>query len=288
MPWIVSLFSAAARARLEEGQRREPKVAPFFDGLMAGEIGALVESFAGEPEVYDPVRGRIKGRRAFAAYVADTNAWLSRYKVSIEAVDRVIAERSVVEEVVLHLDAETGGVDLPVAIVADWRSDRRITELRLYFSNWSLTGRHLNRPPLLQPDPDLRPPDIVAEFGRALAAGDLEAVLATFEPDGRVREPAGGRYLHSGPDGLRGFFEPLFSNGGGIPLEICGLVVDGRTCAAEYNVVGWGQMEMAPQAAMGVFVRGESGGLATVRLYDDVDRPLGQRRRRQVSIPNGS
>ena len=35
-------------------------------------------------------------------------------------------------------------------------------------------------------------------------------------------------------------------------------------------------MKMAPQAAMGVFVRGESGRLAAVRLYHDVDRPLGR------------
>ena len=31
------------------------------------------------------------------------------------------------------------------------------------------------------------------------------------------REPAGGRYVHRGPDGLRAFYEHLFSNGGGIP-----------------------------------------------------------------------
>ena len=287
MPWISGLFSAPARARLEERQGREPTVMPFFDGLMAGEPDALVESFAGEPEVYHPVRGRIKGRRAFAAYVAETNAWLRRHNVWVEAVDVVSAERSGFEEVVLHLDGETGGVDLPVAIVADRRSDRRVTELRIYFSSWPLTGRHMNRQPLLQPDPDLRPPDVVAEFGRALAAGDLEAILATFEPDGRVREPAGGQYLHSGPDGLRGFFEPLFTIGGGIPLEICGLVDDGRACAVEYNVVGWGRMEMAPQAAMGVFVRGESGSLANVRLYDDVHRSLGQHMQGRESASGG-
>jgi hypothetical protein len=42
---------------------------PYVDGLMAGEIDALVESFAGEPELYHPVRGRIKGRRAVEEHV---------------------------------------------------------------------------------------------------------------------------------------------------------------------------------------------------------------------------
>jgi hypothetical protein len=39
------------------------------------------------------------------------------------------------EEVVLHLDAETGQVDLPVAIVADHQSDGRIDQLRIYSSS---------------------------------------------------------------------------------------------------------------------------------------------------------
>ena len=48
-------------------------------------------------------------------------------------------------------------------------SDERIVELRLYFSSWALSGRHANRPPLLQPDPDLHAPDVVGEYQRALA-----------------------------------------------------------------------------------------------------------------------
>jgi hypothetical protein len=47
--------------------------------------------------------------------------------------------------------------------------------------------------------------------------------------------------VHSGTDGLRVFYEQLFSNDGGIPLEHCALVDDGRACALEYNVVRWGQ-----------------------------------------------
>src|SRR5204863_3615923 len=101
----------------------------------------------------------------------------------------------------------SGGVDLPVAIVADKQSDGRIDELRMYFSSWPLTGRHMNRPPLLQPDPELRESDVVAEYQRALSAGDVDAVVAAFEPGGYAREPAGGQYIHTGADGLRAFYE---------------------------------------------------------------------------------
>lgn len=37
---------------------------------MAGEPDALTEWFAGEPEVYDPVRGRVKGVRGFSDVLA--------------------------------------------------------------------------------------------------------------------------------------------------------------------------------------------------------------------------
>jgi hypothetical protein len=116
---------------------------------------------------------------------------------------------------------------------------------------------------------------VVGDYQRALAAGDLESVLDLFEPVGHAREPAGSDYLHRGPEGLREFYESCFSNGGGIPLELCTLTDDGRTCALEYNVTRWGRTELPPQAGVAVYVRGESGKLAAARIYDDVDPPLG-------------
>ena len=37
----------------------------------------------------------------------------------------------------------------------------------------------------------------MAEHQRALARGDVDAIVATFEPDGYAREPAGGGYVHA-------------------------------------------------------------------------------------------
>jgi hypothetical protein len=274
---MPELFSVPALEQLEERRQRELVSVPYYDGLVAGDYDALVESFAGEPVLHHPVRGRIRGVQPFLEYAAEMNAWLGQRHIQVEDIDAVIEPDRVIEEVVLHLDAATGRVDVPVAIVTEKESDGRIGELRIYFSSWPLTGRHLNRPPLLQPDPDVSPAGVIAEYQRAVAGGDTNAVAAAFNPYGYAREPAGAQYVHAGHDALRAFYGYLFSNGGGIPLEHCALIDDGRACALEYNVVRWGVTELAPQAGVAVYVRGETGRLAAARIYDDVDPPLGPR-----------
>ena len=278
MPWVPELFSAPALQHMLDQRRRERFITvPFFDGLMVGEIEALIGSFAGEPELHHPVRGRIRGVRAFEAYAGEVQAWLTEQNVTVEDVQHIVDGRHGCGEAVLHFDRRAGRAGVPVAIVSDRQSDGRIDELRMYFSSWPITGRHANRPPLLQRDPDVRESDVVADYQRALAAGDVDAIVAAFEPDGYAREPAGGAYVHSGPDGLRAFYAHLFSNGGGIPLEHCTAVDDGHACALEYNVVQWGPTELPPQAGVAIYVRGQSGKLAAARIYDDVEPPVVER-----------
>ena len=275
VPFAPELFSAPVLQRVLDRRRRERlRSMPFYDGLLSGEIDALVGSFAGVPEVHHPVRGRIKGEPAFRRYVAETIARLAERNVEVEDINVASGGARGVEEVVLHVDGDGGRIGLPVALAADHDEDERILELRLYFSSWALTGRHANRPPLLQADADLREPDVVGAYQRALATGDVEAVLETFEPGGSMREPAGDAYLHRGTEELRALYERFFSNGGGIRLERCAVTDDGRSCALEYNVVAWGRTELPPEAGLAVYVRGESGKLAAARVYDDAEPPL--------------
>jgi SnoaL-like domain len=275
MPWLPELFSAPVLDRLREKWELERLDAvPYYAGLMSGEHEALIRSFAGEPVLHDPRRGRVIGVRAFEAYIRELGSSLARHNMSFDPVDHLVMEPRGFEEVVLHLDGEAGRVDVPVAIVADRQPDGRLVELRIYHSIWALTGRHLHRPPLLQRDPDLRAEGVVAEYQRALAAGDVDAIMATFEPNGYAREPAGREFVHRGRDDLRAFYEWLFSNGGGIALEHCALVHDGRACALEYNVVGWGRTALDPAAGVAVYVQGGSDTLGAARIYDDVDPPL--------------
>jgi hypothetical protein len=179
VPWLPELFSAPVLQQFLDKRRRDKLVAvPYFDGLMAGDPGPLVESFAGEPEVHDPMRGRIKGVAAFTAFVTETSAWLRQHRASVEDVEHLILERRGCEEVVLHLDTDNGTVGVPIVVVADRRLDGRIDELRIYFSSRPLTGRRATRPPLLQADPGLPQSDAVGAYLHAFATGDVAAMVA--------------------------------------------------------------------------------------------------------------
>jgi hypothetical protein len=268
MPFAPELFSAPVLARVEERRRARLARVPFFDGLATGEIEALIGSFAGEPEVHQPVRGRIKGAVAFARFVTETTTWMAERGVTVEDVDSIVTSRRGVEEFVLHLDGDAGPIELPMALVADLDPRARMTELRIYFSRWPLSGVRGVRPPLLQPDPGLHAPDVVGEYHRALAAGDVDAAVAAFEPDGYVSELVGGANTHRGSDQLRAFYEKWFSDGRGLPLELCAATDDGRACALEYNTVSRGQAQSLPAAGIAVYVRGGSGRLAAARIYD--------------------
>ena len=157
---------------------------PYFAGFLTGETDALIQSFAGEPEVHYPVRGRVKGERAFAAYAAATKAWLEERDASIEDIGLLRTERRSVGEAVLHLDGRgrarrSSGRDRRRPPVG--RTDRRGADL--------LQQLAAGRPPREPPAPAAARPGAAragrrGDYQRALAAGDVDAIVATFEPDG--------------------------------------------------------------------------------------------------------
>src|SRR5215467_5869481 len=191
MPWAPELFSAPAIEQLAARRRHERLVIPYFDGILTGELDALIKSFAGEPRIRHPIRGEIVGASAFEDFVADMNRLFAAHNASAGEPEFVITEPRGFEEVVIAFDTDEGRVELPHALIADHDPEGRLEELRIYFSSWPYTGRHTNRAPLLPADPELRLPDVVEEHQRALAAGELDAIVAAFEPDGYAREPAG-------------------------------------------------------------------------------------------------
>ncbi|WP_160147692.1 nuclear transport factor 2 family protein [Arthrobacter sp. TS-15] len=242
--------------------------------MVAGETSRLIESFRGEPELHHPIRGRIKGITAFTRFIQEMGDWLREKNYSVDILNLIVTGPRSVEEVVLTLDGPSGAIDMPIAIVSDRTPDGQVLEMRMYFSTWPLTGSHSLRPPLLQPDPDVKETGFVGDYQRALASGDITAVVASFDNGGYFREPSGGTHIHRGAHELASLYEHFFSNGGGIRLEQCASTDDGRACAVEYNVVGWGRTTMSPQAGIAIYVRGASGKIAAARIYDDVDAPI--------------
>ena len=277
MPWMPEVFMAEAlrreALRAQEAARENDAIA-YYEGIMAGEPDALVRSFAGEPRVNDPRVGYVEGARELRAFVTGTADWLRERDAVVENVALTRTPTRTVEEVVLHLLSDDGArVELPVAIVTDRNPERTLKTIRVYHSMWPLTGGHRVREPLLPRDPNIVVPDAVGEYQRALAAGDLEAVLATYEEDAYAREPSGGEYVYRGKEKLREVYSAQFANGGGIPLEHCTVTDDGVRCAIEFNAVRWGVTEIPPQAGVAVYERGNSGRLAGGRIYDDVEPP---------------
>ena len=279
MPWMPEVFAAPlAEPRRQEARREDTASAndaiAYYEGILAEEPEALVRSFAGQPRANDPRVGYVEGARALRAFVSGTVDWLRERDAVVENVALTRTETRTVEEVVLHLlNDEDGRVELPVAIVADRNPDRTLKAIRVYHSMWPLTGEHAVRPPLLLADPELHAEGVVGDYQRALAEGDLQGIVNTFEPDGYAREPSGGAYLHRGAEGLRTLYEHVFANGGGIALEHCTVTDDGVRCSLEYNCVRWGVTEIPPQAGVAVYERGTRELLAAARIYDDVEPP---------------
>lgn len=176
VPWVPEAFSAPALARIwEDERRRQLELVPFFPGLMTGEVGALVASFAGEPELHHPIRGRVRGVAAFERFAGETIAWLGDHDATVQDVGFTLAGRRGVEELVLRL---RGDAELPVAIATDHAGDGRIVELRVYFAGEA-------RPPLLQPDPELGVPgELSAHYA---AREDVTLEPCTLTDDGRAR-----------------------------------------------------------------------------------------------------
>jgi limonene-1,2-epoxide hydrolase len=273
MPWFPDFFGAVelARGRTRDAGHADP-VGQYVAALNSGDTRALETAWPSEVAVYDPRAGEVRGHKQLRQFVRRSQTLLAEHHARTETVASTVAENRAVVEILAHLSHEGQEVAWPVAIVAESRDDRSAI-FRSYFSRLVIEGRRYIRPPILEPSP-AHLGDVVSEYQAALAAGDIEAAVRTFMPDGYVREPIGPPFVHRGVRELRSFFATCFSAGGGIGLQPCRVTDDRARCALEYNCVRWGSHELPPQAGIAVYERGADGLLAAVRVYDDVEAPV--------------
>lgn len=257
---------------------REFDVALAIPIAIAGDASSiassLAEAFPDGFTIEDPDAGRVTGAGAVRQFIEDSDRWLFDRDARIERGPVTVGDVRTVGEFDIRLHHGGTGIILPLAVVVERGSSDRSAAVRIYHSHWPLLGRHLVRPPLLASDPTVRESDVVGRYQAALAAGDTDAITATFEDDGCFREPAGPQYRICGRERLREFFAGFFSLGGGIALEHCTVTEDGVRTALEINAIRWGSVDMPHQAGIAVYERGPTGRLAHARIYDDVDPPV--------------
>ena len=240
--------------------------AAYLRSMVAGDVAPLRRMLARDVVVHDPRVGRVEGA-AVLPFLEQTLRWLRDRDAQLESVRTTSSAGRAVEESIVRFNR----LELPVAVVAE-AGPSGVGSLRVYHSNFPLTGGHQERRPMLVENPELALPDVAAAYQRALGEGDLDAMLALYEDGGTAREP--NAYPYEGRDELRIYYGALFDNEGGIRIERCALIDDGTCCALEYNVLRWGKTTLPTQPGLSVYQRGEGGKLAAARIYHDVDPPL--------------
>ena len=275
MPWFPDFVSAVelARQQTRAAGQADP-VGQYLAALNRGDGHVLQTTWPGEVVVYDPRVGEIRGHGQLRRFISHNQSWLTQRHARIETVASIYADGRAVVELLAHLTGDGGELAWPVAVVAESPDDLSVI-FRTYCSHLPVDGRRHIRPPILKPG-DAHPGDVVGRYQAALEAGDAEAVVNAFTPDGYYREPIGPHATHRGAVELRAFFTRGFSAGGGIGLQHCMVTDDGVRCALEYNCVRWGRHDLPPQAGLGVYERDPDGLLAAARVYHDVEPPAGR------------
>jgi hypothetical protein len=250
-------------------------VARYIPLLIEGDEVGLRALFEGAPRVNDPRLGWVEEGR-FDQFVENSHLGLLERSASVEHLSTTATATGATEECVLRLSRYGSAVALPVAIASDTAPDARLESIRVYHSMTPLVGFHLVRAPILPVVADMALPDVIGRYHDCLARGDAAGIVQQFAPSGGLREASGSSEVHRGPAALLRFFNLLFANGGGLDVGHCAIADEGASCALEYVVTTWGRSTLPHQAAAAVYERADTGLLAEVRMYDDVENPIHQ------------
>jgi hypothetical protein len=246
----------------------------YLTGLVEGQTEQIVRRLGERSTVDDPIFGRAHGVPALPRHLEEVSAWLRKHEATFDKQSFTMGSDRDVTEGVLALTFDGRRATVPVAIVAERRREREV-EMRLYYSTMPIKGTRAARSPLLPQDDEVAVPPPVEAHLRALARADIAALVASFENGATLRDAQGGSY-DKDAGAIESFYRGLFSKGpagteAGVDVLKGARADDGRTCALEYTVVRVRGRDVAPQAGLAVYERGESGLLRSVRLYEDAD-----------------
>jgi hypothetical protein len=244
----------------------------YLPALVSAQAEQLVRRLGSRATVDDPLFGRTTGM-PLSHYLEQAAGWFTTRGASFERLVFTTGSDRDVTEGTLALTVEGKRVSVPIAVVAERRPEREV-EIRLYYSTKPIRGTATTRAPLVPRDDELTVPPPVAAHLQALARGDVQGVVASFEDGATLRDPAGETHVKTADGGsLRAFYERLFASdvprGPGIDVLKGARADDGRTCALEYTIARLHGRDVAPQAGLAVYERGESGLLRSARLYYD-------------------
>jgi hypothetical protein len=248
----------------------------YLTALLAMQCEQLARRLGDRATVDDPIFGRATGMPALERYLREVAEWLSKHSAAFEKVAFTQGSDRDVTEGTLALTFDGRAVSVPVAIVAERRKEREV-EVRLYYSTDPIRGTRAVRAPLLPQDDEVAVPPPVAAHLEALARGDVDGIVGSFQNGASVRDSAG--ITHTRTDGggaLRSYYERLLRpRGGAAPAGVELLkgarADDGSTCALEYKIVRMLGKNVSPQAGLAVYERGESGLLRAVRIYETAE-----------------
>jgi hypothetical protein len=230
-------------------------------------VEALAARLGAHATVDDPLLGRAAGAPAVPEHLKKTAAWLHARGATFTRLAFTTGVDRDVTEGVIALTVDGNTADLPVAVIAERRRAREV-ELRVYYATERVRGAHAPRGPLVGEDTSVVLPQVVADHMTALHSGDAAGALACFEEEGHVRDAKGTVFSkHDGGLGQR--YAGLFV-GGPMAMRHGGWADDGRICAIEYTLTKLHGKDVAPQAGLLMYERGDSGLVKALRLYDDV------------------
>ncbi len=270
MPWFPDFVAAAELARREtRAAGMADPISEYLAALTTGSTRELETVWPGHVVVLDPYAGEVRGHHDLRRFVRNSESFLADRLVDAPRVASTAAGGRSAVELLAHLTLNGEPVTWPVAVVAESHDERSVT-FRTYGSQWPVVGRRPVRPPIVDPDPAAAPGDVVARYLTALAAGDQDGIVQTFDDDGSLQEPIGPHALHRGTRELAEWFS-RYLRGGGVEIERCCVTDDGVRCALEYNLVRWGG-EPLPAA-------GRARGVRTRRQRRAPRRPVLRRHR---------